>query len=332
MTSVAPLYSADSGAVAYVERQLFLRSILGATPPARFVELLSASMLESSIPEGTVLFERGAPADLVYFIVEGEIDMRAADEEDPYVFGPNSIIGILDCNASRPRLRSAVASKPSKLLGMPYRVWLDALEDFPEFTSSSRRLVARGMHDMMLGLVTSYGPDGGLGLLDRPPPLSEAVAQRVARGDRVATMFALARSRPFETCSVDTLADLAERVAVLTPEPGGLLFGPQLGGNHLFVVVAGRVLVERRVAPILRFEHQPGDVLLGGAALSGVLAEYGAISGPHTVVLAISFTDIDDVSDDHFDLSRSLLRATSLDRERLMARTATRRSRTSVTP
>ncbi|MFO0548878.1 MAG: cyclic nucleotide-binding domain-containing protein [Polyangiaceae bacterium] len=289
-------------------------------------------MLDRAADVGEVLFERGAPADAVYFIVEGELEMQAADEEDPLVFGPNSIVGILDCNAGRPRLRSAVVSKPAKLLVMPYRVWLDALEDFPEFTSTSRRLVARGVHDMMLGLDASLEHDGGLGLLDRPRPLDASVAARVARGDRVATMFALGQSRPFEACTVDTLADLAERVAVLTPPAGELLFGPQLGGNHLFIVVAGRVHIERRFAPIIRFEHQPGDTLLGGAALSGVLSEYSAIAGPRSVVLAVSFADIDDVSDDHFDLSRSLLRSTSLDRERLMTKVAARRSRTTVTP
>jgi CRP-like cAMP-binding protein len=96
------------------------------------------------------------------------------------------------------------------------------------------------------------------------------------------------------------------------------LLDPGAGGQRLFVVVAGVVEVERAVAPIVHAAFGPGDLVLGSVSLAGLLTEYSMTARTDVLVLSFGASDLDDVTEDHFDLARSMFRGISLERVRIL--------------
>lgn len=290
-----------------VERELFLRAMSLAKPPPEVARAIAQVLRDLHAKRGTVLFERGSTPKTAHFVVSGEVTYQGVDDEEDMTFGPGSLIGILDLNIGRPRARTAIISQDAHLLELPYDQWLEVMEDFPDYTSTARRIVSRGLHEIMLTLA----PDGGLSGLSKasaPPNDCEIVSR----------MVMLRRTRAFETASMQAVADIADRGEILRPDPGEMLVRP--GGKvRVFMVMQGTVHVERRVAPTLRASFGPGQLVLHGAAFSNALADYAVVCGPHTAVFAVDQADIDDVSDDHFDIARSVLRGLSTDRDQLMS-------------
>lgn len=290
-----------------VERELFLRAIAISKPPPEVARAIAQVLRDLHAKRGTILFERGSTPKTAHFVVSGEVTYQGVDDEEDMTFGPGSLIGILDLNIGRPRARTAVISQDAHLLELPYDQWLEVLEDFPDYTSAARRTVAHGLHEVMLTLA----PDGGVSSLPGPCAPSKDC-------EIVSRMVMLRRTRAFETASMQAVADIADRGEILRPEPGELLVRP--GGKvRLFMAMRGKVHVERRVTPILRATFGPGQLVMHGAAFSNALADYAVVCGPNAAVFAVDQADIDDVSDDHFDVVKSVLRGMSTDRDQLMS-------------
>ncbi|MBK8941219.1 MAG: cyclic nucleotide-binding domain-containing protein [Polyangiaceae bacterium] len=288
-----------------VERELFLRAMSPAKPPPEAARQLAQILRDVHLPAGAVIFRRGDEPVKSYYVVSGQVTLEGLEGDD-IEFGPGAIIGILDLNIGRPRIRTAVVTKPAHVLEMPYDGWMEVLEDFPDFTSSARRAVARGLHEIML----TMAPTGGFEhIRRRADPLPDT--------DVVSRIIALRRVRSFERCSVQALAELASRAEVLELEAGEMLMRPGSGNERIFVVMRGSVHVERRVAPELAATFYPGELVLGSATFAGALPGYASVAGANTALLAIDQSEIDDVADDHFDLVKAVLRGMSIERDTL---------------
>jgi hypothetical protein len=65
-------------------------------------------------------------------------------------------------------------------------------------------------------------------------------------------------------------------------------------------------------------------------SFGGTLVDYAARAIVPSMVLRIALADLDDVAEDHYDLTRSITQANAIERERLMTLAA--RARPSVAP
>jgi CRP-like cAMP-binding protein len=148
-----------------------------------------------------------------------------------------------------------------------------------------------------------------------PPFPSAAFIHRIA---------ALSKPLPFQGARIETLVELAKRASVLRVAAGELVAPPGPASDRLFVVMRGRLDVERRVAPALVASFGPGQLVLGSAAFGGALRSYAVTAGAATVALVLDHTDLDAVADDRFDLVRASLRGMSIERDRLQGLRARR--------
>ena len=73
---------------------------------------------------GDVIFERGRPADYLWFVKEGRVEMRSGT---PVARGPGALIG-LDSLARTPYSETAVAAEDTVLCGATRQGFIDLLE------------------------------------------------------------------------------------------------------------------------------------------------------------------------------------------------------------
>ena len=303
-----------------IERELFLRVFSPSPPPPSLSSRMAQILKDIYIARGATLFHRGDESKFAAFIVSGELAMFANDEDEPIVFGPGSIVGMLDLNIGRKRARTARATADCHLLEVDYAQWLELTEDHPEYTAMTRKRVSQGVHDLMIAMST-------------PSAASKSPAFRVFEkstlepfrdGSMVYRIAALRAVLAFERAKVESLVELAKRAKLLRTEPGELIAPPGKRSDRLFVVMRGSVEVERRVMPQLRASFGPGQLVLGGAAFSGALSSYAITSAAESLVLALEHQDLDDVADDQFDIVLSALRGMSVERDALMNQRAKR--------
>jgi CRP-like cAMP-binding protein len=302
---------------AQIERELFLNAFSPSPPSPELSRRLANVLRDVYAKAGDIIFERGEQPKTAHFIVSGELAMFGEDDEEPIVFGPGSIVGMLDLNIGRRRARTARVTSDCHLLELPYAQWLELTEDHPEYTTSTRRRVSEGLHELMLNFTTQQ-----ILVFERSaraPFLDAAMIYRIA---------ALRSPVVFEQARVDTLVELAKRASLLRVERGQLIAPPGSNSDKLFVVMQGALEVQRRVSPELTGTFGPGQLVLGGAALSGALRNYAVTAATYSVVLVLEHRDLDDIAEEKFDLVLSCLRGLSIERDALLGR----RARRSVLP
>jgi CRP/FNR family transcriptional regulator len=87
--------------------------------------------------KGETIFMEGAPADRIYFVVEGRVKIvKAAGARDLIleILGSGEPVGAVAAFERRPFPASAVASEPSTLLSIPEREFFQLIESRPEIT------------------------------------------------------------------------------------------------------------------------------------------------------------------------------------------------------
>ena len=288
-----------------IEYELFLRKFVLVAPPNEIIRQVTRSIEELSVEAGGVIFEKGEAPRNVYFIVEGEVEL--AGDDAVLKFGRGDVIGVIDAGARRPHLRTARATTAVLLFTLPYADWLDSLEDHPEFSSRVRRSLANAIHVERL----RGGGNGGFPL---PPPddslglLADSVLTR---------LLSLREVDAFSTASVQALTELSEKARTVHATQGQLVFPPGAAADKILVVLAGEVHAERRVAPALAARFGRNQLVLEGAAFGEEIRTYAISALVDCSIIVIEQTDIDDVTEDHFDLFTSILRAVTLERERL---------------
>lgn len=309
-----------------VKRELFLRVLLPTKPPPAVARQLVTLMVDRRYEAGNVIYEKGSPADTVYFIVEGEVELVGEEGDEPWRFGPGSIIGVIDMNAQRPRARTATALGTVQMLVVGREGWFEVFEDNLEYSSQVRTVQGKALHQFRLDL----GSDGGFDLRHLTP--EQALEAAVVEGTMVERLVALRAALHLETTSVQSIAELAKRAELMRASRGDIILSPGGAGNAIYFVLAGMVDVERRVAPPLAAAFGPGDLVLGGAAFAGGLNEYAVTARTDATLLRLQFSDIDDVAEDHFELVRAMLRGVALERENLMGLRARRQRKPTIPP
>lgn len=299
-----------------IERELFLRVFSPSPPPPSLSSRMASILEDVYLKKGQTLFTRGDESRFAVFIVSGELSMFAEETDEPILFGPGAIVGMLDLNIGRRRARTARATVDCHVLRVDYAKWVELTEDHPEYTALTRKRVAQGVHDLLLAMAAP----GASGSKAAPFTLFEKSTLAPFRdGSMVYRIAALRAVLVFEKAKVESLVELAKRAKLLRTEPGELIAPPGSRSDRLFVVMRGEVEAERRVMPELRASFGPGQLVLGSAALSGALRSYAITSTAQSLVLALEHHDLDDVADDQFDIVLSGLRGMSIERDALMS-------------
>ncbi len=106
------------------------------------LRLLAFSVETVSVRPGEVLFERGAPAEGAYVVVNGKIALKAGDSDR--TVGAGTLIGEMALIVPTERPCDAVALEPTRLIAIPRPLFRRVLTEFPEIAETIRqKLVTR---------------------------------------------------------------------------------------------------------------------------------------------------------------------------------------------
>lgn len=296
-----------------IARELFLAAFFPPQVAARILPRIASAMRDLWVPAGHVLFRAGEPADVFFFVVEGEVRIEGNDLP-PLMLGERSVAGIIDVLADRARTRDCVVTKDAHLLELPAEEWLNVLEDDAEFARGALRNAARGAHAALLTLV----PDGGF-----PDVALHEAAPDLPTLHLVERMLALRSTPLVQRASAQALEELAEIAKEVRLEPGQALFERGDGVGRFCFVAQGTIALERD-EPRITARFGPGTLVGGVAAVTLETEPYSARAVTRSVVLDVDHDDLFDVVEEHFDLGRSLIVMVALENERLRGARARR--------
>ena len=268
-------------------RELLLRTLfrtLGGESLARMTELL----VPRSVAAGELLFSAGDPSERFYFVIEGQVTMERAGSA-PWVFGPRSVVGVLDAFREQPFTRSCRALADTRLLEFRAGDWLDLLEDDAVVARQTIRNIAERVHE-----VARADPPGAP-LLRAPAvalPGPFSTYQKILIW-RQASFLASAGMQAIATLSALTSEhELAENER---PGDAGLPL------DRLYLIVAGRVELASGRA------FGPGELLGGPGVLADPIFANEARAVVPTMLLGLDQQDYFDLSEEHPRLSRGTL-------------------------
>jgi len=109
------------------------------------------SMFESTHGDrheaGATIFSRGDTGNVMYVILEGQVDLRIA-EGIVETLGPGEPFGEMSLVDSEPRAASAVARTPCRLVSITERQFLDLIHDTPYFGLEIMKVMANRLRRM----------------------------------------------------------------------------------------------------------------------------------------------------------------------------------------
>lgn len=128
--------------VPLVERVVFLRKVplFEALPPQE-LEPIAAVAEEEDFSGGEVLAVRGEPGDTLYVIVDGQVQVLGADEQELAVRGPGDCIGEMAVISSKPRAASLVAMSDVRVLELHKPAFEAILRERPETALAMMRIL-----------------------------------------------------------------------------------------------------------------------------------------------------------------------------------------------
>ncbi|MEY2934127.1 MAG: hypothetical protein RL033_4876 [Pseudomonadota bacterium] len=280
-----------------VERELFLRAMLGGKLPAarEMAEQLRGRTLEA----GEFLYRAGDLANEVYFVVQGTIGLSRPGGPERE-FGPGSMLGIFDVEHDRPRVRTARALSKVELLALSAEDRLELLEDsFEQTRAVIRRMAAR---------LDELGQYGG-----QPLEPTQTLAPKEEALPLIERVFTLRDTPAFRRASIQALVSLAPAADEVALGAGEVLFQQGEARGVLYVVVAGCLELIRADGALERYAS--ATLVGGGAALGDGLLRQSARALTPAVVLRLREEDLYDVMEDHFELARSVMRYLSTEHE-----------------
>jgi CRP-like cAMP-binding protein len=287
-----------------LKRELFIRATLPVLP-GDVAAALSELLTPFSAPEGTVLFREGEVPEEIFFLVEGEVVLERSAEK-PWVFGPHSIVGVMDATLKRPRLRSARVTQHSRFYRVRAKAWLDLLADDASLARGATVNLAAQVHDIWLSIAHSsvHRVVSSIPPPDAPISLYEKI-------------LTLRDTAMLKSAGTQAIASLAQATVEIWLADAELLFDAGAVEDTLFVVMYG-VIELTRASPSVRARYGAGEVVAPTAALSGALGGYQAYSRGRSLVLRIRSEEYYDQAEAHPDLIRAALAYVMAERERLV--------------
>jgi CRP-like cAMP-binding protein len=279
---------------------------MGAVEPW-VTDRLTSLLEEEDVCAGESLFSAGDPADYFYFLRKGHAKLVGEGSVPQTVHGP-AVLGMFDAFLERPRVRSAIVLDAPELMKVRADAWFELLEDSFELARASvlraarevaileGKLLEKRVVPWPVGPLPPYAPGARLGLIERLALLMDAA--------------------PLRAAGVQTLSDLAACSEEVDLALGTALFEPHTARSRFFLVVEGQVdgfhEPSNMVCPF-----GPGDIISGAGAFGEAALAWAARAKTKVRVLAFRIEDWFDLMEEHFDLVRSALAGSALERERL---------------
>ena len=281
-----------------MSRELFIASFAQGRSTkllARAMPRLVRAMTDVHVRAGEALFRVGEPAHSVYFIASGHVDVIKRSIRNSY--GERSVVGTSDVLLERARTQDAIASSDLHALELPVMSWLEILEDNPEAAMAAINGIAAAIDALHVerDLDATSDPD----VAAESEPLPSAVPSLV---DRLVT---LRSADAFRRARIQTLASLTIAAREIQLAAGERLFAHDATRHAHYVVAHGEIETTRvALARVARFGA--GSLVMGVASFVR-RAAFDAVATRASTVLRLSDEDVFDISEDHFDLARSML-------------------------
>lgn len=286
-----------------LERELFVRSLIPAMRGDAAARLAGA-IQPLDVPANSWLFRAGDPPDQFYFLIDGQVSMEMPGQP-AWIFGPRSLVGMIDLTLWRPHRRGCRTTRPTRLLVGRSTVWLDMLEDDALLAQGAIQTLSLQLH----ALSRAHGH-----LLPAP---TFAPAPRFEKPMLLYEKVLVLRDTPLfvraGTQAIASLAQVAEQVELAA---GATLFARGEAHRTLFIVAEGQI--ELTLDPDHIERSGPLSILGTAAALSGELGVYSARALTASLLLRLREEDYYDVAEEHPELTRAVLAYLAIERERIM--------------
>ncbi len=298
---VLPLVDVDPDESVFLEREVMLGAFADPSapaPPSWIIDRLAALVVDQPVRRGDVLFAEGQSSERVYFMRAGRVRLESATAS-PVVVSGMGALGWADALSNRLHTRTATALEDTAMMSVRSDDLLEMLDESFELTRQAILAWARAsmrLFDAVLAAgVTVPTLDAGKDVPRRTAPLTPVEQMLLLRN-----VDLLGRAR------VQTLADLIAHATEVSLAEGETLFGGAQGRERVYVVVSGRVVVER-AEPRATVTFGPG-LLVGGVTSLGALSdEWSARVTEPTTVLSFSLERWFDEMEEHRDLAQAAL-------------------------
>jgi CRP/FNR family transcriptional regulator, cyclic AMP receptor protein len=94
-----------------------------------------------SFAKGDIIFQAGEPADRMYVVAEGEVEISIGDQVVE-VLGPETIFGEMALLTKEPRSATARAHTDCRVVEIPERRFLLLIQQTPHFALDVMRVIA----------------------------------------------------------------------------------------------------------------------------------------------------------------------------------------------
>ncbi len=94
-----------------------------------------------SFAKGDIIFQRGEPADRMYVVAEGEVEISIGDHVVE-ILGPETIFGEMALVTKEPRSATARARTDCRVVEIPERRFLFLTQQTPHFALDVMRVIA----------------------------------------------------------------------------------------------------------------------------------------------------------------------------------------------
>lgn len=258
---------------------------------ARVMPRLLGAAKDVHLHAGEALFRIGAPADSVYFIASGRV---AVEPPSIRTYSERGFVGSSDVLLERARTHGVVAASDLHALAFPAILWLEILEDSPEAAMTAISAIAAEVDALYVG-----GRFTAASASPREHALPSATLSLVER------LVALRAAHPLRRAGIPALASLATTAEEVRLVAGECLFARDAPRRAHYVVAHGEIETTR--ASTARVDRYATGSLVMSVASFVRHTEFDANAACASTVLRLSYEDVFDVSEDHFDLARSLL-------------------------
>jgi len=111
------------------------------------LNLFAHSDKVQAFPANATIFVEGAPRDVMYVVVEGEVELRVGSEVVE-VTGPGDLIGEMALIDAKPRSATARAKSECRLVAVDERQFLFLVHEHPFFALHAMRVLAERLRRM----------------------------------------------------------------------------------------------------------------------------------------------------------------------------------------
>jgi CRP-like cAMP-binding protein len=302
----------DARFIGPVDRILYLQSSanLGALP-ADDLYSMALNLTERYFKKGTPLLSEGRVVDRVFFLVEGQVTLRRAGRLYRTLTPPGTA-GLLAALSRNPAGTDAYAEEDTLALEMSIDDLWNVTEESFELLIAMLRELTREMAELQRRMEVA-------GALLREDPLHTPYPDRPL--DLVQRLVVLRRGGPFQSASLNALAELAERAVELRLDPGTVLWREGDKAEYGLNIVHGVVSCVgdggRR-----RFRMGPGSALGTLETLAQLPRSYEAVTETPVVALRGNMEIVLDTLEDNAELGRAFLGFLAGALDKLYERTA----------